>query len=152
MTSVQVLSRSLVWDNHIVPTVRPDDSRFLGQLKRYRNAGFRVVGLNAGWDAVGPLHCLKMLAQFRHWIRGAGEEYVLLEKAGDLRQLGRRLGVFFDIEGGAALDGQLSMVELYRDLGVRWMLIAYNRNNALGGGCQDIDRGLTSSADALSRK
>src|SRR6202012_3356047 len=23
------------------------------------------------------------------------------------------------------------------------MLIAYNRNNALGGGCQDVDRGLT---------
>ncbi len=35
------------------------------------------------------------------------------------------------------------MVELYRDLGVRWMLIAYNRNNLLGGGCQDVDRGLT---------
>ena len=35
------------------------------------------------------------------------------------------------------------MVELYRDLGVRWMLIAYNQNNSLGGGCQDDDQGLT---------
>jgi membrane dipeptidase len=34
-------------------------------------------------------------------------------------------------------------VELYRDLGVRWMLIAYNKNNPLGGGCQDDDRGLS---------
>jgi membrane dipeptidase len=51
--------------------------------------------------------------------------------------------VLFDIEGCSALDDQLSMVELCRDLGVRWMLIAYNRNNLLGGGCQDADRGLT---------
>src|SRR3546814_12970058 len=28
-------------------------------------------------------------------------------------------------------------------LGVRWMLLAYNRNNMLGGGCQDEDIGLT---------
>jgi membrane dipeptidase len=28
-------------------------------------------------------------------------------------------------------------------LGVRWMLLAYNRNNLLGGGCQDEDIGLT---------
>lgn len=35
------------------------------------------------------------------------------------------------------------MVELYYDLDVRWMLIAYNKNNALGGGCQDDDQGLT---------
>jgi membrane dipeptidase len=49
----------------------------------------------------------------------------------------------FDIEGGCALNETLSMVELYYELGVRWMLIAYNRNNALGGGCQDDDQGLT---------
>src|SRR3982074_1552041 len=35
------------------------------------------------------------------------------------------------------------MVSLYYDLGVRWMLFAYNLNNALAGGCQDNDGGLT---------
>ena len=34
-------------------------------------------------------------------------------------------------------------VEIYDRLGVRWMLIAYNKNNTLGGGCQDEDSGLT---------
>jgi len=43
-----------------------------------------------------------------------------------------------------ALGGQVDLVRLYYDLGVRWMLIAYNRANGAGGGCLDEpDRGLT---------
>ncbi len=34
-------------------------------------------------------------------------------------------------------------MSLFYDLGVRWMLIACNHNNSLGGGCQDSDTGLT---------
>jgi membrane dipeptidase len=34
-------------------------------------------------------------------------------------------------------------VQTFYELGVRWMLIAYNRNNAAGGGCMDVDSGLT---------
>jgi membrane dipeptidase len=37
----------------------------------------------------------------------------------------------------------LSLVQLYAELGVRWMLLAYNRNNRAAGGCQDEDTGLT---------
>jgi membrane dipeptidase len=36
-----------------------------------------------------------------------------------------------------------SLVQTFYELGVRWMLIAYNRNNSAGGGCLDIDSGLT---------
>jgi membrane dipeptidase len=34
-------------------------------------------------------------------------------------------------------------VEVFHKLGVRTMLLAYNKNNRLGGGCQDLDTGLT---------
>jgi membrane dipeptidase len=40
------------------------------------------------------------------------------------------------------------MVGLYRDLGVRQMHFAYNRNNSVAGGCHDEPRGLT----ALGRR
>jgi membrane dipeptidase len=140
----QAMSGCLVWDNHGCMPLRPDDLRFLPQLERYRAAGVRVVGINVGFDGAPWAQTSKMLAAFRRWIRANGTNRTLVETVADLERLGpRKLGVFFDIEGGAALDGQLSMVELYRDLGVRWMLIAYNQNNALGGGCQDADRGLT---------
>ena len=147
-----VLAKTLVWDNHGCMPLRPDDERFLPQLERYRKAGVRVVALNVAFDGVPWEQTFRMLAAFRHWIRRHGRQYRLVETAVDLRADDRRLGVFFDIEGGSALAGQLSLVELYRDLGVRWMLIAYNRNNALGGGCQDDDRGLTRFGRAVVRE
>ena len=56
----------------------------------------------------------------------------------------KRLGILFDIEGGSALCGQLAMISLFYDLGVRWMALAYNRANAVGGGILDeVDAGLT---------
>jgi membrane dipeptidase len=138
----RAISQGFAWDNHGCMPLRPLDQRFLPQLKRYSKAGFRVVGINAGFDGVPWADTLRMLASFRSWIRARPAEYSLLSTPSDFARLQGRLGVFFDIEGGSALNEQLSMVELYRDLGVRWMLIAYNKNNALGGGCQDVDRGL----------
>jgi membrane dipeptidase len=125
--------------------LRPHETRFLPQLARYVRAGVNVVGLNVGFDGVPWEQTLLVLANYRRWIRAHGSRYVMVETAADIRRARRlgRLGVFFDIEGGSALNGQLGMIELYRDLGVRWMLIAYNLTNRLGGGCMDVDRGLT---------
>ena len=141
----QLLNTSLVWDNHGCMPLRPGDDEFLTQLVRYAKSGVDVVGLNVGFDGLPWEQTAPMLAHLRHWIRGHSRRYRLVETVADIRAARRegRLGVFFDIEGGSALNGQLSMVELYRDLGVRWMLIAYNLNNLLGGGCMDLDRGLT---------
>ena len=55
-----------------------------------------------------------------------------------------KLAITFDIEGMESLDGNVDMVSLYYDLGVRQMLFAYNLNNRAGGGCHDKDVGLTS--------
>lgn len=87
-----------------------------------------------------------MLAGLRHWLAANSADYVL---AGSVRDIQRarsegKLAVLFDIEGMGAIDDQPSLVQLYYDLGVRWMLVAYNTNNLAGGGCQDDDPGLTS--------
>jgi membrane dipeptidase len=42
-----------------------------------------------------------------------------------------------------------SLVQTFYELGVRWMLIAYNRSNAAGGGCLDADGGLTSAGRGI---
>jgi len=140
-----LLRDALVWDDHGCMPLRPDDTSFLPHLARYTHAGFNVVSLNVGFDAVPWENTFRMLAQFRHWVRQHADEYLLIQSVEDVLRAKAegKLGVTFDIEGGCALVGQLSMVELYYDLGVRWMLLAYNRNNALGGGCQDDDQGLT---------
>ena len=42
------------------------------------------------------------------------------------------------------------MVTFFRDLGVRQIHLAYNRNNSVADGCHDVERGLTRSAGGSS--
>ncbi len=142
---VDLMRDIVVWDNHGCMPLRPNDPVFLPQLARYHAAGVDVVSLNVGFDATHWESTVQVLAYFRDWLRGHADRYILVESVADIEQARqqRKLAVTFDIEGGCALNDQLSMVSLYYDLGVRWMLIAYNKNNSLGGGCQDEDTGLT---------
>ncbi len=137
----RLIADSLVWDNHGCMPLRPDDLSFLPQLARYADSGFDVACLNVGFDAVPWENTLRMIASFRAWIRNHEDSLLQVRTVDDIR-LAResgRLGVCFDIEGGSALNGDLNLVESYYELGVRWMLIAYNRHNLLGGGCQEED-------------
>jgi membrane dipeptidase len=141
-----LLRNSLVWDNHgCMPVMRAHDASFLPQLQRYRTAGVDAVMLNVGFGDMGIEDHIRTLAGMRHWLKQRPQDYLLIESADDI-ELARatgRLAVGFDIEGANALADQPSLVQLYYDLGVRWMLLAYNNNNRVGGGCQDDDKGLT---------
>jgi membrane dipeptidase len=140
-----IFADAVVWDNHTCPTIRPGHADSLAELERHRRAGVDIVALNVGFDAVPPSDAIVLLADFRRWLRAHAADYVLVEGVADIEAAKRagKLGVLFNIEGGNALHGHASMVSLYYELGVRWMLFAYNRTNALAGGCQDIDTGLT---------
>jgi membrane dipeptidase len=142
-----LLEQCLVWDNHgCMPVARPHDTGFLPQLQRYRAAGVDVVMLNVGFGELSVEDHVRTLASLRQWLKARPEEYLLLERPEDaeLARATGRLAVGFDVEGAGAIADQLSLLSMYRDLGVRWMLLAYNRNNRVGGGCQDDDSGLTS--------
>jgi membrane dipeptidase len=140
-----LMGRTLVWDNHACMPLRPGDVTFLPQLERVRQAGINAISLNVSFDFVHPDDAFKVLGTFRHWIRQHSEDYVLAETAADIEaaKVSGRLAVIFDIEGGNAVSSHPGMVELFYRLGVRWMLLAYNKSNKLGGGCMDNDAGLT---------
>ena len=140
-----LISTSMVWDNHGCMPLRPDDYSFLPRLQQYRDAGVNVAFINAGFDLMSWENTVAMLASFRHWIGAHPDDYCFADSVVNIEKAisENKLAVGFDIEGGVSLNGQLSMVELYYELGVRWMLIAYNNNNLLGGGCQDDDPGLS---------
>ena len=141
-----LLHNSIVWDNHgCMPVARPHDTSFLPQLQRYRAAGVSAVMLNVGFGDMGIEDHIRTLASLRHWIKARPDEYLLLCSADDvdLAHATGRLAVGFDIEGANAVADQPSLVSLYYDLGVRWMLLAYNTSNRVGGGCQSEDMGLT---------
>lgn len=150
----EFLRSHIVWDNHACMPIRPADDSFLPQLARARAAGFTVVSINVGFGESTLEQQMLMLAQVRGWVKRHPEDYLLVASADDVQRAHRegKLGVCFDIEGASAVAEQHGLVQLYYDLGVRWMLLAYNRNNAHGGGCHDDDAGLTPRGSRLLRE
>lgn len=135
---------SIVWDNHACMPLRADAS-YLPQLERYRRAGVNVVSLNVGMADFSLADHLRVLSFMRWWIASHPERYCLVASVEDIRRCKSegRLGIVFDIEGMGPVQDDISFVQTFYELGVRWMLIAYNRNNRAGGGCLDTDSGLT---------
>jgi len=145
MDAKSLLQSHLVWDNHGCLPLRPQDEAFLPNLELYRTSGVDVAMINIGFGEQGIEDHVRMLAHFRRWLAARADQFVLIETVDDIhhaRATGR-LAIGFDIEGANGIADQTSLISLYYDLGVRWMLMAYNRNNRVGGGCQDDDRGLT---------
>jgi membrane dipeptidase len=146
MSRAQALMRSgVVWDNHACMPLRPHDETFLPQIERCRTAGIDVVSLNVGFGENTPEDHLRMLGQFRSWFARRPELYAMPRLASEIEEAkaAGKLSIVFDIEGMNAVGGQPSLVQAYYDLGVRWMLVAYNNDNLAGGGCVDADPGLT---------
>ena len=143
--SQSLIDRSLVWDNHACMPLRPEDKSFLTQLERHRASGASVVILNVSCDCDAILRPFEMLASFREWLSARPQHYIVGSGVADIERARRegKLAVFFDMEGGIPVQDDPSLVPQLYALGVRWMLLAYNQNNKLAGGCQDDDIGLT---------
>ena len=138
-----VYDQALIWDNHAGFESRPDVD--LSQLNHWRDSGASFVSVNVGYDVRPWNNTIHTLAHVRRWIMAQPNGYLLARNTADILQARSdgRLAIAFDIEGMEALDGNIDMIQLYYDLGVRQMLFAYNRNNSAGGGCHDEDTGLT---------
>lgn len=145
---------ALVWDNHVCLPMRPDDEEFIEQIARHRQAGCDVAIINAGFGDIPLETTIALLDHFRCWFGERDGDYRLVESAADIRAAkeGGQLAVAFDIEGAKPLGDDLSLIEQFYGLGVRWMLAAYNDNNAVGGGCLDDDPGLSDFGRAWVRE
>jgi membrane dipeptidase len=108
-------------------------------------AGVNVVSLNVGFAHMTWAEHINVLSFMRQWIALRPDRYRLVATVEDiyLSKADGRLGIVFDVEGMCPVLESPSRVQTFYELGVRWMLIAYNRNNAAGGGCLDLDGGLT---------
>jgi membrane dipeptidase len=88
---------------------------------------------------------LTVIAAFRANIAEQPERFRLVSSVAEIKKAAAAgvLAVGFDLEGAMPLLEQPDMVALYRDLGVRQIHFAYNRNNSVADGCHDVARGLT---------
>jgi membrane dipeptidase len=139
---------ALVWDSHACLPLHPDAD--IGALERHRTNGVDFVSINIGMD-MNPLpQIMAVIASFRAQLRARSDAFVQVEDASDVlrAKMAKKLAVAFDLEGGVPLGERPEMVQLFYDLGVRQIHLAYNRNNSIGGGCYDQDVPLS----ALGRR
>jgi membrane dipeptidase len=136
---------ALVWDNHVcLPFADP--SAWSQQLQRVRAAGVTMVSVNIGDSRSSLDSQVRTAARLRALIRSEPEHFLLAETVADIEaaRSSRRLAIALDVEGAFAMGEDLSLLQLYHELGVRWMLLVYNRCNLAGSGCHDdVDGGLT---------
>ena len=87
---------------------------------------------------------VSMIASFRAQI-GRCPDFLMAGSLEDVRAAAkqRKLAIGFDLEGAKPLLANPSMVALYAELGVRQLLLAYNRANEAAGGCYEVDGPLT---------
>jgi membrane dipeptidase len=132
-----IIKRALVWDAHSCMPLRTGMD--LAGLERHRASGIAYVSLNVGMDMTPPAMVIRVIAHFRDWLLRHPDRYVLASSIADVTNAtaNGKLAVGFDLEGALPLSGDLALVQLYADLGVRQIHFVYNRNNVAGGGCHD---------------
>ena len=131
------------WEAHACLPLHPEAD--FSPLDRLRDAGVHYVSVNVGMDMNPVTQILPLIAAFRARIAAHPERFRLVSSVAEIEQAAAAgaLAVGFDLEGALPLLEQPEMVALYRDLGVRQIHFAYNRNNPVADGCHDVERGLT---------
>ena len=113
-------------------------------LPRFKAAGVDVISLTVNMPTFDATirHIAAVLAD----IRAHEDTMVLIRGVDDVieaRNAGK-LALTLNLQETNPLDGDVAMVELYYDLGVRHMLLAYNQKNRVGDGCAErTDAGLS---------
>lgn len=147
--AAKLYAKALVWDDH--SGFDPHGGADLKNLEIWRKAGVHYLSVNVGYDVVDWQATIGTIARFRAWLQVHPKHYVLVRTTADIKRARRegKLAIAFDLEGMNSLNGDVNMVNVYYELGVRQMLFAYNLNNLAGGGCHDGNKGLTEFGRAV---
>ncbi len=114
-------------------------------IPRYLNAGFNFLGLAISGDSTSLETTMRYLARHRNRLE-QDDKIIMVNTVADI-QLAKKLNklaVCFWFQGTNALNNDINMVDIYYDLGVRYLLLTYNKRNAVGDGCAEThDGGLS---------
>ncbi|MDT9598820.1 dipeptidase [Sphingosinicella rhizophila] len=117
-------------------------------LSRHR-AGFSFVSFTMATDyEASPAQIYPGLAKMRYNIGRYSDDIMLVDGVDDIRaaKASGKIGVGFHFQGTEPVGRDLANIGAYYQLGVRWMLMAYNFQNNVGTGCieaQKNDIGLS---------
>jgi membrane dipeptidase len=115
-------------------------------LPRFHRSGFNLVSLSVN-DFPGSIRdTVLYTAKVRASIRKQSDFLTIVHDTDDIltAKKDRRLAVIFNHQETNQLERSVEMVEVYYELGVRHMLLAYNQKNFVGDGCSEkTDAGLS---------
>jgi membrane dipeptidase len=121
-------------------------------LDEYSSNGCNFVGLTIGGSRTNVAETMRIIANNRSFFGAAKDRYVLATTADAVLDAKRdgKTAVAFNFQGSDSLEGNVDLVEVYYQLGVRQMLLCYNVRNAAGSGCHEAnDDGLSAFGKAV---
>ena len=110
-------------------------------LPRFKAAGFDVISLTVSMETLDATvrHIAMVLAD----IRAHSDTMSLVRNLGEALEAKKagKLALAFHLQETNPLDGDIHMIEVFYELGVRHMLLAYNQKNRVGDGCAERNDG-----------
>ncbi len=132
---------ALVWDMTLPFQQNESDDV---TLPRFHAAGIDVISLTL--DAPTRDQTIQHIANIRAYIRANSDTMTFItspDEAIEAKKAGK-LALTFHLQETNPLDGDVNMIDVYFQLGIRHMLLSYNLKNRVGDGCAEPgDAGLS---------
>jgi membrane dipeptidase len=135
---------ALVWDMTLPWTTALSDSE---TLPRFHRAGIKVLSLTMDADRdFTPNTLLTQIAHVERQCRTHPDELAIARSVDEILAITAtgKTALILHCQGTNALGRRLDLVEVFYQLGIRHMLLAYNQKNLVGDGCAErTDAGLS---------
>jgi membrane dipeptidase len=112
-------------------------------LDLVRGSGINVIKLSLGGINADFASTVGEIAQVERLIEVHPDYFTQVRVAADMARAKHegKLGIIFSFESAEMLGGQLSALELFRNLGVRVMQLSYNRKSPFAAGVMEPNAG-----------
>ncbi len=135
---------ALVWDMTLpwTPTLCDEET-----LPRFHRAGVKVLSLTVDADRdFTPNTVLTQIGHIERQCRANPDDLAIARSADEILAItaSGKTALLLHCQGTNALGRRLDLVEVFYQLGIRHMLLAYNQKNLVGDGCAErTDAGLS---------
>jgi membrane dipeptidase len=148
---VQSFENFLVYDSHACPSFNASN---ISTLERYLKAGVTCVSLNIGFGDMSEEEIIIVKNNINREIIKYPELYIEATCVNDIlrAKIEKKLAIVFDLEGINWIKADVEKLALCQTLGVKQMVLAYNKSNSAGGGCQEHTKGLTQFGKKVVKK
>jgi membrane dipeptidase len=136
-------ARALILDCNSSPPLPDRLPLSQSDLDLVRGSGIDVIKLSLGGIKEDFAHTVAEIGQVQQLIEVHPDYFTQVRVAADMAraQHERKLGIILSFESAEMFGGQLSSLEVFRDLGVRVMQLSYNRTSPFAAGVMEPNAG-----------